>query len=169
MHLSCTYFNTISKRTKTSFHVSLVTLEYHRLHLKYFLTLWYIWRKPWTYLALTLTPSLNGPKRDSTWAKSSRSSIGCIQNDFKHMVRSTQTVHLFCIKISTISKRIETSFHLSLITLETIGCVQNDFYIWRKPCTYLELTLTPSPNGPKQASTWASSPWSTIGCIQNVF
>ena len=34
------------------------------------------------------------------------------------MVRSTQTVHLSCVKISTLSKRTELSFHLSLITYE---------------------------------------------------
>jgi hypothetical protein len=39
----------------------------------------------------------------------------------------------------------------------------------RKPCTYLVLRLTQSPNGPKRASTWPTSPRSTIGCIQNNF
>ena len=28
---------------------------------KRYLSLWYVWRKPCTYLALTLTPSPNGP------------------------------------------------------------------------------------------------------------
>jgi hypothetical protein len=32
-----------------------------------------------------------------------------------HMVRSTQTVHLSCVKFSTISKQTETSIHLSII------------------------------------------------------
>jgi hypothetical protein len=35
---------------------------------------------------------------------------------FEPMVRSAQTVHLFCIKISTISKETKMSFHMSLIT-----------------------------------------------------
>jgi hypothetical protein len=34
------------------------------------------------------------------------------------VVRSTRIMHLSCIKISTISKRIEMSIHLSLITTE---------------------------------------------------
>jgi hypothetical protein len=169
VYLSWTYFNTVSKRTKTSFHVSLITLEYHRLHPKCFLTLWYVWRKPWFYLAPTLTPALNGWKWDSTWAKSSRSSIGCIQNDFKHMVHSAQTVQLFCMKIRTISKWIEMSFDLNLITLETIRCVQNDFYVWRKPCTYLALTLTPSQNGPKRDLTWPTSPRSFISASKTIY
>ena len=50
---------------------------------KRFLTLRYIWCKPCTYLAPTLTPSLNGPKQDSTRPTSPRSSIGCVQNDFR--------------------------------------------------------------------------------------
>jgi hypothetical protein len=34
------------------------------------------------------------------------------------VVRSAQTLHLSCVKISTISKRIESSIHLNLVTLE---------------------------------------------------
>jgi len=34
----------------------------------------------------------------------------------KHMVCSMQTMHLHCIRISTISKLTEPSFHLSLFT-----------------------------------------------------
>jgi hypothetical protein len=45
-------------------------------------------------------------------------------------------------------------------------CLQ---YIRRKPCTYLVSRLALCPNRPKQASTCASSPRSTIGCVQNDF
>ena len=58
-------------------------LGYHREHPKRFLTIWYIWFKPCTYLAPTLTTSPNGPKHDSTRPTSPRSSIGCVQNDFR--------------------------------------------------------------------------------------
>jgi hypothetical protein len=64
-----------------SFHLSLVTKEYHWVRSKRFLSLWYVWRKPCIYLAMTLTPSTNIPKQDLTWPTSPRSSIGCIQND----------------------------------------------------------------------------------------
>ena len=129
---------------------------------KRLLSLWYVWLKPLTYLALTLTPSPNRPKQDSTRPTSPRSSIGCVQtyfhaygtfdakratilyrrqhclktdqneisNDPRHlgvpsgaskmisepMVRLAQTSHLSCVKISTISKQTETSFHLSHVT-----------------------------------------------------
>jgi hypothetical protein len=38
-----------------------------------------------------------------------------------------------------------------------------------QPYTYFASRLALSPKGPKWASTWASSPWSTIGCVQNDF
>jgi hypothetical protein len=82
VHLSCVKIGTISKQIKTSFYLSLVTLEYHRVHPKRFLSLWYVWRKPYTYLTLTLTPSPNVLKRNSRWPTSSKSSIGCVKNDF---------------------------------------------------------------------------------------
>jgi hypothetical protein len=82
VHLSCVKISTISKYTKTSIHSSLVTKEYHRVRLKSFLSLWYIWCKLCTYLAFTLTLSPNGLKRDSTWPMSPRRSIGCDQQRF---------------------------------------------------------------------------------------
>jgi hypothetical protein len=180
----------------------------HLSCVKRFLSQWYVWRKSCTYLALTLTLSTNGPKRDSTWPTSPCSSIRCVQNDIqafstlgancapilhqdydylqtdwselpleprhlgvlsgvsktifepmrclaqnrapimqrhlhclqmdrneilhdprhlgvpsgvlktlsKPMVCLAQTMHLSYIKISTISKRTESSFHMSLIT-----------------------------------------------------
>jgi hypothetical protein len=66
VHLSWTETNTVSKRTETSFHLSLVTQEYHPVHPKQFLSLWYVWRKPGTYHAKKLTLSPKGPKGDST-------------------------------------------------------------------------------------------------------
>jgi hypothetical protein len=82
VHLSCVKISTISKWTKTRIHLSLVTNEYHRVRPKWFLSLWYVWHKSCTYLALTLTLSPNGLKRDSTWPISPRSSISCVQHDF---------------------------------------------------------------------------------------
>jgi hypothetical protein len=82
VHLSCIKIATISTWTKSSIHMSLVTKEYHGARPKWFLSLWYVWRKLCTYLAPTPTQSLNWPKRDSTWPTSPWSSIGCVQNDF---------------------------------------------------------------------------------------
>jgi hypothetical protein len=61
------------------------------------------------------------------------------------MVRSAQTAHLSCVKVSTISKRTESSFQLSLVTMEYHWVRSKRFlsqwYVRRNPCTYLALTL----------------------------
>jgi hypothetical protein len=41
------------------------------------------------------------------------------------------------------------------------------WYVRRKQCTYLASRLALSPNKLNRASTWASSPRSTIGCVPN--
>jgi hypothetical protein len=134
------------------------------VHPKLFLSLWYVWRKPCSYLQLTLTPSPSGPKQDSIRRTSPRSSIRCVQNGFRaygtiganrtpilyqhqlyfqtdrnkiphdprHLavpsgvaksnfeptIRSTLTVHLSYVNISTLSKQTKMSFPLTLITKE---------------------------------------------------
>jgi hypothetical protein len=66
VHLSSTETNTVSKQTETSFHLSLVTQEYHLVHPEQFLSLWYVWHKPCTYHAPKQTLSPKGSKQDST-------------------------------------------------------------------------------------------------------
>jgi hypothetical protein len=116
MHLFFIKITTISKRTKTSFHLSLMIMEYHRVRPKRFRGQWYVWRKPNTYLALTLTLSPNGPKQDSTWPTSPRSSIGCIKNDFWAYGTLNASRAPILRQIGTISKWTESSFHLSIVT-----------------------------------------------------
>jgi hypothetical protein len=90
---------------------------------------------------------------------------------FKPLVCLAQTVHQSCVKISTISKQTDSSFHFSLVTYEyNLVCLKwflNLCNIWRKPCTNLPSILALSTNGLNRASTWASSPMSNIGCVQN--
>jgi hypothetical protein len=173
MHLSCVKISTISKRTETSFHLSLITSKHHQVHPKWLQILWYIWCKPCTYLSQTLTPSPNGPKRDLTWPTSPRGSIGCVHNDFQAYGTFNTNRATILRKDSTISKWTETSYQLSLINLEYHQVHPKWFltilYVWRTPCTYLALTLAPSPNRPKQDSPWPTSPRSSIGCVQNDF
>jgi hypothetical protein len=89
------------------------------------------------------------------------------------MVRLAQKVHLSCTDTTTVSKWIEVRFHIINVTLEIHSVCPKQFltlcYVWRKPCIYLASRFALSPNRPKRASTWASSPRSTIGCIQNNF
>jgi hypothetical protein len=105
-----------STQTELSFRLCLVTKNYHRVRPKWFLSLWYVWRKSCTYLAPTLTLSPNGWKQDSTWPTSPGDPSGASKLISKFMVHLTENVHLSCVKISTISKRTESSFHLSLFT-----------------------------------------------------
>jgi hypothetical protein len=81
MHRSFTDTNTIFKWTKIRFHMTHVTLDFHRVRPKWFLRLWFVRHKLCTYLASRLALSLNGPNRASTWALSPRSTIECVQND----------------------------------------------------------------------------------------
>ena len=118
MHRSCVKISTISKRTKTSLQLSFNTLEYHRVRPKRYLNLWYICGKKCTYIALTLTPSPNGPNEIPYDPRHLGVQLAASKTISKPMVRSAQTVHRSCVKISTISKRTETSFELSFVTKE---------------------------------------------------
>jgi hypothetical protein len=118
VHQSCIKSSTIPKRTEPSFHLSLITKKSHPVRPIRFLCLWYVHCKPCTYLAsrLTLTPSLNDRNEipdDQHHLRVPSSASKMISDP---MVRSAQTMHLSCIKISTMSKRTETSFHLNLVT-----------------------------------------------------
>jgi hypothetical protein len=83
VHLSCSDTNTVSKRTETRFHMSHVTLEFHRVCQKRFPSLWCVRRKQCTYLESRLALCPNVPKRGSTWASPPWSSIRSVQNDFR--------------------------------------------------------------------------------------
>jgi hypothetical protein len=123
--------------------------------------IWYILRKPCTYHAPTLTPSPNWAKRDLAWPKSPRSSIRCVRNNSYAYGMFGANHALSYTDTNVVSKQTETSFHLSLVTLKYHQVRPKRFlclwYIWRKLCTYLTLTLTPSPNGPKRDWAWPTS------------
>ena len=94
VHLSWT--DTGSQQTKTRFHMTHVTKEYHRVHPKRFLILWNVWRKPCTYLASRLAPS------------------GASNRISKPMIQLAPTVHLSCT--DTGSQQTETRFHMTHVT-----------------------------------------------------
>jgi hypothetical protein len=127
VHLSCTDTNTVSKWIKTRFHMTHVTGEFHHVHLKWFLSLWYVLRKPSTYLSSTLTLSPTRSKGDSTWPTSPRSSISCIHNDFCACGTFGANCAPIYISISTISKLTKTRFHMTHSPRSSIRCIQNDF------------------------------------------
>jgi hypothetical protein len=48
----------------------------------------------------------------------------------EHLVRSAQTMHLSCVKISTISNELHQASTWALSPRSTIGRVQNDFWAY---------------------------------------
>ena len=58
--------NTVSKHKEARIQMTHITLEFHRVRRKRFPSLWYVRRKPCTYLASRLALSLNRPKRACT-------------------------------------------------------------------------------------------------------
>jgi hypothetical protein len=130
------------------------------MHLKPFLSLWYIWCKPCTYHAPKLTLSPKVPKGDSTWPTSPRNSIECVQNNFwgygtlsancgsilhwdKHYLQMDQ------------NKILHDPHHLG-VPSGASKMISELTYVQRKPCNYLESRLALYPNRPKRASIWAS-------------
>jgi hypothetical protein len=94
---------------------------------------------------------------------------GASKTIYEPMVHLAQTVHLSCTDTNTISKRTETRFHTTHVTRVRPEWFRSLWYIQHKPCNDLASRLALSLNRPKRASSCATSPRSTIGCIQNDF
>jgi hypothetical protein len=116
MHLYYTNTNTISKQTELRFDMTYVTKEFQWVHPKWFLSLWYVRRRPCTYLTPTLTQFSNRPKWDSTWPTSPRGSIGCVQNGFRVYGTFGATMHQFYTNTNIISKQTKMRFDMTHIT-----------------------------------------------------
>jgi hypothetical protein len=173
MHLSCIKICSISKWTESSIHLSLITLEYHLVRPKWFLSIWYVRHKPCTYLASRLALyQMNWIKHALELGHQGVSS-GVSKTISEPTVCLAQTVHLSCTDSNTISKWTKTRFHMTHVILELHRVRPKWFlrlwYFWHKPCTYLASILALSLNGLNWASTWASPLRSTIGCVQKNF
>jgi hypothetical protein len=114
---------------------------------KRFLSLSYIRRKLCTNLVWRLALSPNEPRQAFTWASSSRSTIGCVQNDF-YVWR--KTMHLSCTDTNIISKQTETSLTWPTSHRSSIGCVQNN----SKPIVRSAQTVHPSRVKISTISKW---------------
>jgi hypothetical protein len=128
VHLSCIKNSTTLKLTELShepYHLGV-----HQVWRKWFLSQWYVGRKLCTDVAPTLTLSPNGKNWDSTRPTSPRSSIRCVQTIPEPMVRSTQTVHLSCVKISTSPKGPIRASTWASSPSGIIECIQNDFWAY---------------------------------------
>ena len=116
VHLSCIHTNTISKWTNEiphdPRHVGVPSVASKMIYEP----MVRLAQKPCTNLAITLTPSPNGPNEIPHDPRHRGVPSSASKTISEPMVRSAQTVRRSCIKISTISKWTETSFHLSFVT-----------------------------------------------------
>jgi hypothetical protein len=87
------------------------------------------------------------------------------------MVCLAQTVHLSCTDTNTVSKWTKMRFHMTHVTSEFYRVRSKWFpslwYVQRNHAPIAHQDRHYLQNGPNQASTWASSPRSTIRCVQN--
>jgi hypothetical protein len=115
VHLSCTDTNTVSKRTKTRFHMTHSPRSSIGCVQDDF--------QAYGMFGTNGTPILC---QDEHYLQMDSNELpleprhlevpsGVSKTIFEPMVLSAQSVHLSCVKISTISKRNETSFHMSLV------------------------------------------------------
>jgi hypothetical protein len=127
VHLSCTNTNTVSKRTKTRFHTTHVTYEFRRVRPKLFMMYWCIQCKPRTYLASKFALSPNRPNRAPPDPCHQGVPSGASKMIYEPMVHLTQTEHRSCTDANTVSKQIQTRFHMTHVTSEFLGCLQYYF------------------------------------------
>jgi hypothetical protein len=142
-----------------------VTSEIHRVRREQLLILWYVWYKPYTYLASRLALSPHKLKWASTSASSPTSTTTCVQNDcWAHRTFDANRAPILR-KASTIYKWIETSIYLSLVTEEYHRVRPKWFlslwHVWHKHCTYLALT-------PTTISKWIET-WFHMANVTQVF
>jgi hypothetical protein len=150
----CTDTNTISKWTKTIFHTTHFTYEFHRVRPKLFMTYGTFNANRAPIFCSTISKRT---KQISTRPSSPRSTTGASKPIYEPMVRLTQTEHLSCTDANTVSKQIETRFHMTHVTKEFHRVPPILFpslwYVRRKPCTNHASRVALSPNGPYRAST----------------
>jgi hypothetical protein len=171
MHLSCTDTNTVSKWTKIEFDMTHITLEFHRVRPKWLPSLWYVQPN----FAPILCQDLHYLQMD--WNELPLEPrhlvvpLGASKTILEPMVRLTQAIHLSCTNTNTVSKQAKRWFHMTHTTEEIhwvrTKTISKPMVHSNQTATYLASRLALHPNGPKRASTWASSPSSTIGSVQN--
>jgi hypothetical protein len=140
---------------------------------KWFLSLWYVQRKPCIYLASRLALYQMNWIKHPLELRHLGVLLGACKTISEPMVCLAQTMHLSCTDTNTISKWTKTRFDMTHVTLEFHQVRPKPFlmmwYVWHKQCSYLASRLVLYSNGLNRASTWASSPESTMSCVQNDF
>jgi hypothetical protein len=168
--LPWTNTNSVSKWTKTRFHMTHGTYEFLRVRPKLFMTNGMFNANCAPILCSTISKR---NEQSSTRPSSPRSNSGAPKMIYDPIVRLTQTEHLSCTTANTVWKHIKMWFYMTHVTSEFHRVPPIVFPSLRnvrgKPCINLASSVALSPNVPNRASTWASSPKSPIECIQNDF
>jgi len=127
VQLSYIKIRTISEQTKSTLHLSLFNYEYHRVRLKWFLSLCCIRFKPCTYLLPKLTLSLNEPKQDSI-SHIIKELYQVCPNWFLSIsyVPCKPCIYL-ASRLALSPNRPNRAFNWTPWPRTTIGCVQNGF------------------------------------------
>ena len=139
---------------------------YHRVRPKRYMSLWYVWRNPCTYLALTVTPSRNGPNKIPLDPRYLEVPSGASKTIFEPMVRLAQSVHISYINTNTISKQTERDFTWPTSPRSSIECIQNDIRACGTFSANVHLSYINTntiSKWTKWDSTWPTSPRSFIG------
>jgi hypothetical protein len=134
----------------------------------WFLSLWYVLHKPYTYLVLRLIEPPNGPKRASISSTLWRGSIECAQNDF-------HAHGTFGANRAPISPRLtppptesnrSSTWPTSPRAFYWV-CPKwflNQLHVQRILCSFIVSRLALSQKRPKRASICPTSPRSSIVC-----
>jgi hypothetical protein len=109
----CTGTNTISKWTKTRFHTTHLTYEFHRVRPKLFMTYGTFNANCAPIFCSTISKQTEqiSTRPSSPWSTSCASKM-----IYEPIVRLTHTEHLSCTDANTVSKQIETRFHMTHVT-----------------------------------------------------
>jgi hypothetical protein len=93
-----------------------INYEFHRVRPKLFPSLWYVQRKPCTYLVSRLALSQNKPDELPIEPRHLEVPLGGLKTIPEPMVRLAQTVQLFCTETNTVSIWTETRFDTTQVT-----------------------------------------------------
>jgi hypothetical protein len=113
-----------------SFHLTHVTYEFHQVCPKWFSGQLYVSCKLCTYLASRLELSPRRLKRASIWSTSSRSSIGCTQNDMSLWYVRPKPCTYVVLRLTLSPNRPKQGCPWPTSPRSSIGCAQNDFWAY---------------------------------------
>jgi hypothetical protein len=172
MHLSCTDTNTVLEWKGERFKMTHVTQEFHRVRPKWFLSLWYVWRKSCTYLGSRLAQYSNRPSFHLSLATFKYHQVCPIRFLSRWYVWQKLCTYL-ALTLTLNPTQKEVRFRMTPVTYEfhqeRSKWFMTLWYTRHKPCTYLASRLAQSPKGPKWASTWASSHSGTIRWTKTIY